>query len=116
LALQNASARVGYAASLYELSRFLGEEMDDVAAGLARLVGFAVSRYDALGADGAIGLIDLLPTLPAPEKIALAMTLNQRETFAAVVASMQRPEIEVAALITLGLVRVPPELESRLDT
>jgi hypothetical protein len=110
VALENASAGLGHAAMLFDLAGFLGQDMEELTPALARLVGFGVERFDALGATGTIGLIDLLPRLPENEKIALAMTLSQRATLAAVAASMQRPEVEVAAWIVLGLLRVLPQL------
>ncbi len=109
-ALQNASARKGHPALLFDLSVFLDRDMGELMASLAELLAFAVERYDGLGPTASIGLIDLLPLLPENEKVAVSQTVQQRLALSAVAASMQRPEVEVAAWIVLGLMRVLPQL------
>lgn len=113
-ALQNASARKGDPALLFEFAGFQGSEMSGLMAALAELLPYAVERYDALGPSASIGLIDLLPGLPENEKVAVSQTVQQRLALSAVAASVQRPEVEVAAWIVLGLMRLLPELEARL--
>lgn len=116
VALQNASAGKGHPALLFDLSVFLGRDMGELMASLAELLAFAVERYDGLGPTASIGLIDLLPLLPENEKVAVSQTVQQRLALSAVAASMQRPEVEVAAWIVLGLIRILPELEAQINS
>jgi hypothetical protein len=115
VALQNASAGKG-PALLFDLSAFLDRDMGELMASLAELLAFAVERYDGLGPIASIGLIDLLPLLPENEKVAVSQTVQQRLALSAVAASMQRPEVEVAAWIVLGLIRMLPELEAQINS
>ncbi|HVV89527.1 MAG TPA: hypothetical protein VHB53_03440 [Solirubrobacterales bacterium] len=113
VALQNASARKGHPALLFDLSIFLDHDMGELMVSLAELLAFTVDRYDVLGSAASISLIDLLPLLPESEKVAVSQTVQQRLALSTVAASMQRPEVEVAAWIVLGLMRMLPELEAQ---
>lgn len=113
-ALQNASVGKGYPALLFDLSVFLSRDMNELTVSLAELLSFAANSYNALGPAASIGLIDLLPQIPENEKVAVSQALQQRLTLSAIAASMQRPEVEVAAWIVLGLMRMMPELEKRI--
>ncbi|HEY2055359.1 MAG TPA: hypothetical protein VGH14_15610 [Solirubrobacterales bacterium] len=44
----------------------------------------------------------------------MSQTVQQRLALSAIAAAIQRPEVEVAAWIVLGLIRMLPELEAQI--
>jgi hypothetical protein len=112
--LARATDDFGSPAGLYHFAGLLRISQDDLRHKLEDVFPILAQELEAFGSVGGIFLIDLLPSIPPNEKVVLAPLFLQRQSIEAVAESARQPTSEVIAWAALGLLRLLPELRTRV--
>ena len=113
-ALGRLSAELGRPALPADLAPYLNVSNDELQTMLGHVFTYLAREVDGLGPSALTALVDLLPGLGKPEKIVLNMLLLQRLPATEVARSTRFSPTAVLAWAGLGLLRLYPELRSRL--